>query len=124
MSKIHTLKDIGSGHRLGSAREMELEEALHSIIKSNSELTSEYRDLQDVYSGREKKFQRIYADMGNKASQLNASTTEVRSKFISERRSCIELEAEVKSLKSNIKTLKRKATLAQKASSADKVQIL
>jgi hypothetical protein len=32
--------------------------------------------------------------------------------------------AEIKSLKSNIKTLKREATLAQKASSADKVKIL
>ncbi|RIA82672.1 hypothetical protein C1645_862263 [Glomus cerebriforme] len=36
----------------------------------------------------------------------------------------IELKAEVKSLKSNIKTLKRELTLAQKASSVDKVQIL
>jgi predicted nuclease with TOPRIM domain len=62
--------------------------------------------------------------MENKASQLNVSSTELRSKFISERRSRIELEAEVKSLKSNIKTLKREATLAQKASSTDKVQIL
>ncbi|RIA92511.1 hypothetical protein C1645_820653 [Glomus cerebriforme] len=36
----------------------------------------------------------------------------------------IELEAKVKLLKSNIKTLKRELTLAQKASFVDKVQIL
>ena len=66
--------------------------------------------------------------MENKASQLIASTTKVRSQLISERKSHSELEArytaEIKSLKSNIKTLKREATLAQKASSADKIKIL
>ena len=67
-------------------------------------------------------------NVGNKINQLNASSTELRSKFISEWTSRIELEAkysaEIKSLKSKIKTLKREATLAQKASSADKVKIL
>ncbi|CAI2193768.1 8069_t:CDS:1, partial [Funneliformis geosporum] len=43
-------------HRLGSAREIELEDALRRSIKSNSELTNEYRDLQDVYSKREEAF--------------------------------------------------------------------
>ncbi|RIA84390.1 hypothetical protein C1645_832326, partial [Glomus cerebriforme] len=46
------------------------------------------------------------------------------SQLISERKSRIELEAEVKSLKSNIKTLKRELTLAQKASSANNIKIL
>ncbi|CAG8650884.1 14760_t:CDS:2, partial [Gigaspora rosea] len=59
---------------------------------------------------------------------VNESTTKVRSQLISERKShsesqC-ELEAEIKSLKSNIKTLKREVTLAQKASSVDKATIL
>ncbi|PKK43314.1 hypothetical protein RhiirC2_804304 [Rhizophagus irregularis] len=87
MSNIHTLargakaKYIGLDHRLGSAREIELEDALRSSIKSNSELTNEYRDLQD-------------------------------------------LNAENKSFKSNIKTLRRKLTLARKASFVDKVKIL
>src|SRR6266498_3068662 len=36
----------------------------------------------------------------------------------------VKYSAKIKSLKSNIKTLKREATLAQKASSADKVKIL
>ncbi|RIA84137.1 hypothetical protein C1645_832722 [Glomus cerebriforme] len=41
-----------------------------------------------------------------------------------ENKSRIELEAEVKSLKLNIKTLKKELTLAQKASSVDKIQNL
>src|ERR1700722_499110 len=70
--------------------------------------------------------------MGNKASQLIASIAKVRSQLISERKShsksqC-ELEAkytaEIQSLKSEIKTLKRKATLSQKALSLDKDTIL
>ncbi|CAB4395537.1 unnamed protein product [Rhizophagus irregularis] len=71
-------------------------------------------------------------DIGNKISQLNASSTKVRSQLISEQKSHSESQreleakytAEIKSLKSNIKTLKREATLAQKASFADKVKIL
>ncbi|CAG8830377.1 10300_t:CDS:1, partial [Gigaspora rosea] len=59
---------------------------------------------------------------------VNESTTKVRSQLISERKSHFEsqreLEAEIKSLKYSIKTLKRKATLAQKASSLDKTTIL
>src|SRR5215210_3357278 len=70
--------------------------------------------------------------MGNKASQLNASSTELRSQLISERKSHSESQreleakytAKIKLLKSNIKTLKREATLAQKASFADKIKIL
>ena len=62
MSNIHTLagnaklKDIGLGHHLGSTHEIELEDALRSSIKSNSKLTNEYKDLQDVYSKREEAF--------------------------------------------------------------------
>ncbi|CAB4392007.1 unnamed protein product [Rhizophagus irregularis] len=70
--------------------------------------------------------------MENKASQLIASSTKVRSQLISERKSHSEsrreleakYSAEIQSLKSEIKTLKRKTTLAQKALSADKDTIL
>ena len=55
---------------------------------------------------------------------MNVLNTELISKFISERMTHTELEAEIKSLKSSIKTLKREVTLAQKASSVDKVKIL
>ncbi|RIA78747.1 hypothetical protein C1645_842434 [Glomus cerebriforme] len=46
MRNVHTLKDISSGHRLGSAREMELEKMLRNSIQSISELTNEYNDMQ------------------------------------------------------------------------------
>ena len=46
MKNVHTLKDISSGHRLGSAREMEFEEMLRNSIQSISELTNEYNDMQ------------------------------------------------------------------------------
>ncbi|CAB4399810.1 unnamed protein product [Rhizophagus irregularis] len=109
MSNIHTLargakaKYIGLGHRLGSAREIELEDALRSSIKSNSKPTNEYRDLQDVYSKREEAFRHTSSYNNDKISQLNAKN---------------------KSFKSNIKTLRRELTLARKASSVDKVKIL
>src|SRR5256884_617098 len=101
---------------------------LRTAIDFNSEIIDFNKKLQAEnleYSEREE-------DIGNKISQLNTSSTKVRSQLISERKShsesrC-ELEAkysaEIKSLKSSIKTLKREATLAQKASSVDKVQIL
>ncbi|PKY33866.1 hypothetical protein RhiirB3_395145 [Rhizophagus irregularis] len=121
MSNVHTLKDIKNrGHRLGSTYEQELEKKIRTAIDFNSEIIDFNEKLQAEnleYSEREE-------DIGNKISQLNVSSAKVRSQLISERRSRIELEAEVKSLKSNIKTLKREATLALKASSADKVQIL
>src|SRR6266487_682356 len=141
MSNVHTLNDIkdregGSykkpGHRLGSAYEQELEKKLRSVTEFNSEINDLSGKLVDKYNEREKESQRTYADIGNKISQLNASSTKVRSQLISERKSHSESQreleakytAKIKSLKSNIKTLKREATLAQKASSADKVKIL
>ncbi|RGB22515.1 hypothetical protein C1646_775962 [Rhizophagus diaphanus] len=144
MSNVHTLNDIKdreggsykkSGHRLGSACEQELEKKLRSVTEFNSEINDLSEKLVDKYNEREKESQRTYADIGNKISQLNASTTKVRSQLISEWKSHsvsqreneakrAKYSAKIKSLKSNIKTLKRKATLAQKASSADKIKIL
>ena len=50
MSNVYTLRNIENrGHRLGSIRESELENALHSSIKSASDLANEYKDLQGVY---------------------------------------------------------------------------
>src|SRR5581483_3326610 len=133
MTNVHTLKDInkgdgsfkGVGQRLGSAYEQELKEKLYSALKSKAEINDFSEKLVDKYNEREKEFE-------NKASQLITSTTKVRSQLISERKSHSESQreleakysAKVKSLKSNIKTLKREATLAQKASSADKIKIL
>ena len=140
MNNVHTLRDVNkksdtptaTGHRLGTAYEQELEKKLYSALSSKAELRDLNGKLVDKYNEREKGFQRTNADIGNKISQLNASTTKVRSQLISERKSHSESQrelearytAKIKSLKSNIKTLKREATLAQKASSVDKVQIL
>ena len=125
MSNVHILKDIkNKGHRLGSAYEQELEKKLRTAIDFNSEIIDFNKKLQ----AENLKYSEQEEDIGNKINQLNASSTELRSKFISERTSCIKLEAKystkIKSLKSKIKTLKREATLAQKASSADKIKIL
>ncbi|UZO06448.1 uncharacterized protein OCT59_026770 [Rhizophagus irregularis] len=119
MSNVHTLKDIKNrGHRLGSAYEQELEKKLRTAIDFNSEITDFNEKLQaeiSEYSEREEEFQRSYADIVNKTSQLNASSTKVRSQLISERKSHSESQreletkytAEIKLLKLNIKTLKR-----------------
>ncbi|CAB4386510.1 unnamed protein product [Rhizophagus irregularis] len=128
MPNIYTLKDIEnrgvvegplskhtfSDNRLGSICESELEKALRGNIKTTSDIANDYKDLQDIYLERVKDFNRICSDFNNKFSQLNTANTELKAKY----------SAEIKSLKSNIKILERKLTLAQKASSADKVQIL
>ncbi|POG81175.1 hypothetical protein GLOIN_2v1763802 [Rhizophagus irregularis DAOM 181602=DAOM 197198] len=134
MTNVYTLKDInnksdcsfrGVGQRLGGANEQEIKEKLYSALKSKAEINDLSEKLVDKYNEREKEFE-------NKASQLIASTTKVRSQLISERKSHTESQreleakytAEIQSLKSKIKTLKREGTLARKASSADKTKIL
>src|SRR2546421_10309499 len=133
MSNVHTLNDIKNrGHRLGSIYEQELEKKIRFVIEFNSEINDLSEKMINKYNEQEKEIQRTYANIGNKISQLNASSAKVRSQLISERKSHSESQreleakytAEIKSLKSNIKTLKRESTLAQKASSADKVKIL
>ncbi|PKC57992.1 hypothetical protein RhiirA1_445984 [Rhizophagus irregularis] len=128
MSNVHTLRNINDkgavgsllgkhippGHQLGSIRESELEKALRGSIKSASDIANDYKDLQDIYLERVKDFNRICSGFNNKFSRLNTANTELKAKY----------SAEIKSLKSNIKILERELTLAQKASSADKVQIL
>jgi len=128
MSNVHTLKNIENkgavegllgkqippGRQLGSIRESELEKALRGSIKTASDIANDYKDLQDIYLERVKDFNRICSGFNNKFSQLNTANTELKAKY----------SAEIKSLKSSIKTLKRELTLAQKASSADKVKIL
>ncbi|CAB4381185.1 unnamed protein product [Rhizophagus irregularis] len=120
MTNAYTLKNInnkdndsfkGVGQRLGGTYTAKINDLSEKQV--------------DKYNEREKEFK-------NKASQLNASSTKVRSQLISERKSHSESQrelevkyiAKIQSLKSEIKTLKRKVTLVQKASSDDKVQIL
>ena len=97
MSNVYTLKDINNrGHRLGSTYEQELEKKLRTAIDFNSEIIDFNEKLQAENS-----------DYSEREKELEVRYT-----------------AEIKSLKSNIKTLKREATLAQKASFADKIKIL
>ncbi|CAB4468831.1 unnamed protein product [Rhizophagus irregularis] len=129
MTNVYTLKDINNkGHRLGSAYEQELEKKLYTTLSSKAEIN----DLCEKLLAKNSEYSEREEDIENKISQLNTSSTKVRSQLISERKSHSESQrgleakytAEIQSLKSEIKTLKRKATLAQKASSANKVQIL
>jgi hypothetical protein len=83
-------------------------------IKSASDIANDYKDLQNIYLERVKDFNHICSGFNNKFSRPNTANTELKAKYT----------AKIKSLKSNIRTLNREATLAQKASSADKVQIL
>ncbi|GES94727.1 hypothetical protein GLOIN_2v1877727 [Rhizophagus clarus] len=136
MTNVYTLKDINNkGHQLGSAYEQELEKKLYTTLSSKAEINDLCEKLlakNSEYLEREKEFQQTYADVGNKISQSNASSAKVRSQLISEQKSHSESQreleakysAEVKSLKSQIKTLKREGTLAQKASFADKIKII
>src|SRR6266536_2776490 len=73
MRNVHTLKDISSGHRLGSAREMELEEMLRNNIQSISELTNEYNDMQGVYSSYSKRNDRDKAKLHRNLEQAETN---------------------------------------------------
>ncbi|PKY58558.1 hypothetical protein RhiirA4_480580 [Rhizophagus irregularis] len=122
------LASIISQSSTGSAYEQELEKKLYTTLSSKAEIN----DLCEKLLAKNSEYSEREEDIGNKISQLIASTAKVRFQLISERKSHSksqhELEAkytaEIQSLKSEIKTLKRKATLTQKASSIDKDTIL
>jgi hypothetical protein len=130
MTNVYTLKNNndesnsffrGVSQRLGGAYEQELKEKLYSALKSKAKINDFSEKLVAKYLEREEEFQQIYANIENKINQMNESNTKIRSQLISERRSYSD---EINLLKSNIKTLERKTTLAQKASSIDKITIL
>ncbi|GES96815.1 hypothetical protein GLOIN_2v1847513 [Rhizophagus clarus] len=126
---MYTLKDINNkGHRLGSAYEQEFEKKLYTTLSSKAEIN----DLCEKLLAKNSEYSEREENIENKISQSNVSSAKVRSQLISERKSHSESQreleakysAEVKSLKSQIKTLKREGTLAQKASFADKIKII
>ncbi|CAB4487779.1 unnamed protein product [Rhizophagus irregularis] len=96
MPNVHTLRDIEN-------REV-VEGPLSKHTPSGNRLGSI----------RESELEKALRGFNNKFSRLNTANTELKAKY----------SAEIKSLKSNIKILERELTLAQKASSTDKVQIL
>ncbi|CAG8748736.1 hypothetical protein GLOIN_2v1781868 [Rhizophagus irregularis DAOM 181602=DAOM 197198] len=112
MFNVYTLKDIKNrGHWLGSAYEQEFKKKLKTAIDFNSEIIDFNEKLQ--------------------AENLEYSDAKVKSQLISEWKSHSESQheleakyiAKIKSLKSSIKTLKREATLVQKASFTNKIKI-
>src|SRR4051812_48016640 len=105
MANVRTLRDTksmeskkiqGEGYRLGSIREQELEVALHNSIKSNSEITSEYKNMQAVYSNRTK-------NINKENAQLRQNNKELSNHIY-------RLTDEVKQLRSKIDTLKSRIT--------------
>ncbi|GBB96533.1 hypothetical protein RclHR1_27790001 [Rhizophagus clarus] len=111
MTNVYTLKDInnkgdglfrGVGQRLGGSYEQELKEKLYFALISKAEIN----------------------DLSKKLLAKSQLISEQKSHSESQRKLEAKYSAKVKSLKSNIKSLKRKLTLAQKASSVDKIQIL
>ena len=141
MKNVHTLKDISSGHRLGSAREMELEEMLRNSIQSISELTNEYNDMQGVYSSYSKRNDRDKAklhrnleqaetnnrklsdrihqlidEMSQLRSEMDSLNFQITHKDISLAESKDKLATkskEIKALQSKLKTLEKNSSLAQ-----------
>ncbi|CAJ0834710.1 17452_t:CDS:2, partial [Entrophospora sp. SA101] len=93
---MESKKIQGQGYRLGSAREQELEEALRDSIKSNTEITSEYKNMQVVYSN--------HSNNTNKENDQLRSNNEKLSKHV------YQLIDEVKRLRSKIDTLKSRIT--------------
>ncbi|RIA94649.1 hypothetical protein C1645_817700 [Glomus cerebriforme] len=141
MRNVHTLKDISSGHRLGSAREMELEKMLHNSIQFISELTNEYNDMQGIYSSYSKRNDRDKAklhrnleqaetnnrklsdrihqlidEMSQLQSEIDSLNFQITHKDISPAESNDKLATkskEIKALQSKLKTLEKNSFLAQ-----------
>jgi len=76
MSNVHTLKNIKDrGYRLGSTYEQELEKKLRTTIDFNFEII----DFNEKLQGENLEYLEREEDIGNKISQLNASSAKVRS---------------------------------------------
>ncbi|CAG8527704.1 460_t:CDS:2, partial [Acaulospora morrowiae] len=73
MANVHILRDINSpkGYRLGSTRELELEEALHDSCITNSELIEDFKNYQKVYSEFSKNIKQDKAQLQLDLNQTN-----------------------------------------------------
>ncbi|GBB88745.1 hypothetical protein RclHR1_15320009 [Rhizophagus clarus] len=100
MTNIHTLNDINKGDGSFKGVSQRLGSAYEQELK-----------------------EKLYSALKSKA-EINDLSEKLKSHSESQRKLEARYTAEIKSLKFNIKTLKREATLAQKASSADKIKIL
>ncbi|RHZ79483.1 hypothetical protein Glove_144g57 [Diversispora epigaea] len=136
MANVHTLRDINSkGYRLGSTREIELEEALRDSCISNSELIDDFknyqkmhkkfiknskRDLNQISKDKEELSKYAYQlidDIKRLSSEIDTLTFQNNQLQISnaeyEAKDIIHLK-KIKSLQSMIKILNSKLESAQK----------
>ncbi|GBC10668.1 hypothetical protein RclHR1_09810002 [Rhizophagus clarus] len=113
MTNIYTLKNInnkgdgsfrGIGQRLGGSYEQELKEKLYSALISKAEINDLSEKLLVKYLEREKESQRTYADIGNKISQLNASSIKKASSV--DKIQILSLETEIRELEGKLEDLK------------------
>ncbi|RIA89707.1 hypothetical protein C1645_876558 [Glomus cerebriforme] len=112
----------------------ELKKKLYSTLKSKEDLNELYinnkgddsfrgsrQRLGGIYEQELKK--KLYSALRSKA-EINDLIKKLLAKYSDQRELEAKYSAKIKSLKSDIKTLKRELTLAHKASSTNKVQIL
>ncbi|CAJ0829418.1 16152_t:CDS:2, partial [Entrophospora sp. SA101] len=92
---MESKKIQGQGYRLGSAREQELEEALRDSIKSNSEITSEYKNMQVVYSNHSKNTNKENAQLQRNLKQADTDIQQIRTH-------ALQLISEIKRLRKEI----------------------
>ncbi|GBC37219.2 hypothetical protein GLOIN_2v1877727 [Rhizophagus irregularis DAOM 181602=DAOM 197198] len=120
MTNVYTLKDINNkGHRLGSAYEQELEKKLYATLSSKAEIN----DLCEKLLAKNSEYSEREEDIGNKISQLNASSTKVRSQLISEQKSHSESQHALYSARSKLREENRafKDQLALKKNTSSQI---
>ncbi|CAJ0834875.1 9746_t:CDS:2, partial [Entrophospora sp. SA101] len=132
---MESKKIQGQGYRLGSAREQELEEALRDSIKSNSEITSEYKNMQVVYSNHSKntnkendqlrrnneKLSKHVYQLIYEVEQLRLKIDTLESRIIDKDLSLSDFEADIRTKSKEMKDfLSKMEALETKLSSAQK----
>ncbi|RHZ79708.1 hypothetical protein Glove_141g104 [Diversispora epigaea] len=107
MANVRTLRDINSkGYRLGSTREVELEEALRDSCITNSELIEDFKNYRKVYSEFSKNIKQDKTQLQRDIKQSNEDKEKL-SKHASQ------LIDEVKRLKVNNTNLTSQITQSQ-----------
>nr|CAG8663888.1 11964_t:CDS:2 [Entrophospora candida] len=130
MANVRTLQDTksmeskkiqGQGYRLGSTREQELEKALRDSIKSNSEITSEYKNMQVVYLNHSKntnkendQLRRNNEKLSKNVYQLIDGVKRLRSKIDTLNSRITDKDLSLSDFKADIQALETKLSSAQK----------
>ncbi|RHZ43987.1 hypothetical protein Glove_784g18 [Diversispora epigaea] len=107
MANVHTLQDINSkGYRLGSTREVELEEALRDSCITNSELIEDFKNYRKLYSEFSKNIKQDKAQLQRDIKQSNEDKEKLS-------KHAFQLIDEVKRLKVNNTNLTSQITQSQ-----------